>query len=104
MATLNWNLTELFKNHTSFYESIENVKRMLLDIKEYETKEIDTGCLLLEILEKKWIIKELVNNILVYGSLCIELKNKAESLHSEATTSLKFIDLKIIAIYLFRRI
>lgn len=108
METLNWNLTELFENHTSFYESIENVKRMLLDIKEYETKEIDTSCLLLEILDKKWIIKELVNNILVYGSLqyyknvndeiCIELKNKAESLHSEATTSLKFIDLKIIAL------
>ena len=62
--------------------------------------------LLLNLLDKKWKIKEISNNILIYGSLmyyknvnddeCIELKRVAETFNNDVNTILKFIDRKIL--------
>ena len=105
MTKLEWNLQEIFANNQSFYDEITNVKRLLEDIKKYEATELDST-LLLNLLDKKWKIKEKVNNILIYGSLmyykninddeCIELKRVAETFNNDVNTILKFIDRKIL--------
>ena len=86
MTKWEWNLEEIFSNNQLFYEEIENIKKLINDIKQYENIELDS-IVLLNILDKKWKIKELVNNVLIYGSLmyykninddeCIELKKVA---------------------------
>ena len=83
MNKLQWNLQDVFSDNQSFYDEINNVKQLLEDIKKYENSELDST-LLLNLLDKKWKIKEKCNNILVYGSLmyyknindeeCIEVK------------------------------
>ena len=105
MTKLEWNLQEIFANNQSFYDEINNVKQLLEDIKKYESAKLDST-LLLNLLDKKWKIKEISNNILIYGSLmyyknvnddeCIELKRVAETFNNDVNTILKFIDRKIL--------
>lgn len=105
MTKLEWNLHEIFSNNQSFYDEIANIKILLEDIKQYESIELDS-ILLLNILDKKWKIKEFSNNILIYGSLmyykninddeCIELKRVAEDFNNDVNTILKFVDRKIL--------
>lgn len=102
---MEWNLEELFKTEEEFYKEIESIKKELETIKQYESIELNQDNLL-ELLDKKWKIKERTNNILVYGSLryyknindkhTINLKTIAETLNSEVDKSLNFIDLKIL--------
>lgn len=104
---LTWNLTGLFKSNEAFYQEITNVKNKLLDIKKYENLKLDEY-LLFELLGEYWIIKELANHILVYGSLmyyknvnseeCIELKSVAEKLNNHVNFELGFIDRKILSL------
>ena len=65
---MEWNLEELFKTEEEFYKEIESIKKELETIKQYESVELNQDNLL-ELLDKKWKIKERTNNILVYGSL-----------------------------------
>ena len=107
MTKFEWNLQEMFANNQSFYDEINNVKQLLEDIKKYEEAELNST-LLLKLLDKKWEIKEISNNILIYGSLmyyknvndneCIGLKKIAESFNNDVNTILKFIDRKILAL------
>ena len=102
---MEWNLEELFKTKNDFYNEIENIKRELEKIKQYENIELNKDNLL-ELLNKKWELKEKTNNVLVYGSLnyyknikseeMINLKTQAEKLNSEVESKLNFIDLKIL--------
>lgn len=102
---MKWNLRELFVDSKSFYDEIEHVKTLLSDIKSYENMELNST-LLCDLLNKKWKIKEITNNILIYGSLmyykniksdeCIELKKTAEVFNNEVNTTLFFIDRKIL--------
>ena len=102
---MEWNLTELFKTEEDFYKEIESIKEELKKFKLYEFIELNKDNLL-ELLNKKWKIKERTNNILVYGSLryyknikselTVNLKTQAEKLSSEVDKSLNFIDIKII--------
>ncbi len=104
---LEWNLQEIFDNTHLFYDEINNVKQLLEDIKKYENAELDST-LLLDLLDKKWKIKEIINNILIYGSLMyyknvnddefIKLKSVAESFNNDVNTKLKFIDRKILSL------
>ena len=64
MTNLEWNLQEIFANNQSFYDEINNVKQLLEDIKKYECAKLDST-LLLNLLDKKWKIKEIINNILL---------------------------------------
>lgn len=80
---LQWDLTEFFENSERFYKEIDSIKEKLIDIKKYQNVELNENSLF-TLLEEKWQIKELTNNILIYGSLmyykninsplCIELK------------------------------
>ena len=82
---LKWNLTGLFESNEDFYREFDKVKELLTKIKKYSDTTIDEVSLL-EMLNRKWDIKELTNNILIYGSLmyyknihseeCIKLKEK----------------------------
>ena len=105
MTKLEWNLQEIFVNNQAFYDEINNVKQLIEDIKKYEEAELDST-LLLNLLDKKWKIKEISDNILIYGSLmyyknvndteCIELKRVAEAFNNDISTTLKFVDRKIL--------
>ena len=105
MTKLEWDLREIFSNNQSFYDEIEYIKKLIKDISQYDDAELDS-VLLLNILDKKWKIKELTNNVLIYGSLmyyknindddCIQLKRVAENFNNEVNTCLKFIDRKIL--------
>lgn len=104
---LKWNLNELFKNNDDFYKEIENIKKLLSNIKKYENKELDENSFF-DMLREKWNVKQLSNNVLVYGSLmyyknikseeCIELKKVAENFNSQVNTDLNFIDRKILSL------
>lgn len=104
---LKWNLDELFKNNDDFYSEIEKIKILLADIKKYENEELDDNSFS-DMLEKKWEIKELSNNVLIYGSLmyyknikseeCIELKEIAEKFSNQVNSELSFIDRKILSL------
>ena len=105
MTKLEWNLQEIFVNNQVFYDEINNVKQLIEDIKKYEEAELDST-LLLNLLDKKWKIKEISDNILIYSSLmyyknvndteCIELKRVAEAFNNDISTTLKFVDRKIL--------
>lgn len=105
MAKLEWNLQEIIMNNQSFYEEINEVKQLLEEVKKYKSTDLDSN-LLLNLLDKKWNIKEICNNILIYGSLmyyknvnddeCVELKRVAEELTNDVNMALKFIDRKIL--------
>ena len=78
---------------------------MLEEVKKYKSTDLDSN-LLLNLLDKKWNIKEICNNILIYGSLmyyknvnddeCVELKRVAEEFTNDVNMALKFIDRKIL--------
>ena len=68
MERLEWNLDELFESSEAFYAEIDKTKLLLEDIKKYEKIEMNAS-VLEEMLNEKWKIKEMSNNILVYGSL-----------------------------------
>lgn len=105
MSKLEWNLKELFINNEEFNKEIKKVKRLISKIKKYKDIELDS-ITLLKMLNDKWKIKELNNNILVYASLmyykninneeCINNKKIAENFNNEVNTELKFIDKKIL--------
>lgn len=105
MEKLEWNLEELFTNTESMYKEIEHIKELLKDIEVYKNIELDSKTLL-ELLNKKWKIKELSNNVLVYASLmyyknvndeeCIKNKKVAEEFNNEVNALLKFIDRNIL--------
>lgn len=102
---LNWNLEDLFKNNHDFYIEIENINNLLSDIKKYANEKLNENTLF-DMLVDKWNIKELTNNVLVYGSLmyyknvkskeCIELKSVAENFNNQVNLELSFIDRKIL--------
>lgn len=104
---LKWNLQDIFKDNEQFYNEIELIKIAMADIKKDENTELNSDTLL-EILDKKWKIKEASNNVLIYGSLMyyknvngkngIDLKKTAENFNNEVNTILKFVDRKIIKI------
>lgn len=104
---LKWDLTDLFDSNEEFYKEFENIKIMLSNIKKYQNLALDEN-LLIEVLNEKWEIKELANNVLVYGSLmyyknvnsneCIELKKDAENLNTLVNSELGFIDRKILSL------
>ena len=105
MAKLEWNLQEIIINNQSFYDEINDVKQLLEEVKKYKSTDLDSN-LLLNLLDKKWNIKEICNNILIYGSLmyyknvnddeCVELKRVAEEFTNDVNMTLKFIDRKIL--------
>ena len=105
MAKLEWNLQEIIINNQSFYDEINDVKQLLEEVKKYKSTDLDSN-LLLNLLDKKWNIKEICNNILIYGSLmyyknvnddeCIGLKRVAEEFTNDVNMALKFIDRKIL--------
>lgn len=105
MAKLEWNLQEIIIDNQSFYDEINEVKQLLEEVKKYKSTDLDSN-LLLNLLDKKWNIKEICNNILIYGSLmyyknvnddeCVELKRVAEEFTNDVNMALKFIDRKIL--------
>ena len=105
MESLEWNLDELFESSEAFYAEIDKTKLLLEDIKKYEKIEMNAS-VLEEMLNEKWKIKEMSNNILVYGSLryyknindeeSIKLKKDAEEFNGEVNTKLMFIDRMIL--------
>lgn len=105
MAKLEWNLQEIIIDNQSFYDEINEVKQLLEEVKKYKSTDLDSN-LLLNLLDKKWNIKEICNNILIYGSLmyyknvnddeCVELKRVAEEFTNDVNMTLKFIDRKIL--------
>ena len=104
---LKWNLNDLFNSNESFYEEIDKINKLVIEIKKYDDVELDKDKLL-DMLDKKWHIKELTNNVLVYGSLmyyknikseeCIKLKTDAENFSNKVNLELSFIDRKVISL------
>lgn len=102
---LKWNLRELYKNNEEFYNEINYVKKLLYEVMNSNVDINDANDLLF-LLNSEWHIKELANNILVYGSLmyyknikseeCIKLKDDAEKFSNEVNSKLKFIENKIL--------
>lgn len=102
---LKWNLRELYKNNEKFYNEINYVKKLLYEVMNSNVDINDANDLLF-LLNSEWHIKELANNILVYGSLmyyknikseeCIKLKDDAEKFSNEVNSKLKFIENKIL--------
>jgi oligoendopeptidase F len=102
---LKWNLDSLFTNDERFYNEIEKVKSLLTDVQTFNTYDINEKSLF-EILNKVFEIKEMANNILIYGSLkyykninsdeCIKLKDTAEKFNNEVNLNLKFIEKMIL--------
>ena len=62
MESLEWNLDELFESSEAFYAEIDKTKLLLEDIKKYEKIEMNAS-VLEEMLNEKWKIKEMSNNI-----------------------------------------
>ncbi len=100
-----WNLSEIFENNEEFYNAIQTIKKMLRDMKHYEEQELDENTCF-DMLKETWNIKELANNVLIYGSFmyyknikseeCIELKSVAEDVHNQVKLELQFVDRKIL--------
>ena len=104
---LTWNLNDLFESNEVFYDEIEKIKKALSNINKYRDIEVDEKSFL-DMLDEKWKIKELANNVLVYGSLmyyknikseeCIKLKSDAEAFNNQVNLELNFIDNKILGL------
>lgn len=102
---MEWNLDYFFKSEIEFTEEIEKVKKLLEELLKMN-KSISSSLELEKILTLRWHIKELSNNILIYGSLsyyknvhseeCIKLKKQAEEFNNEVDTTLKKIDTNIL--------
>ena len=74
---LKWNLRELYKNNEEFYNEINYVKKLLYEVMNSNVDINDANDLLF-LLNSEWHIKELANNILVYGSLMYYKNIKSE--------------------------
>ena len=74
---LTWNLNDLFESNEVFYDEIEKIKKALSNINKYRDIEVDEKSFL-DMLDEKWKIKELANNVLVYGSLMYYKNIKSE--------------------------
>ena len=104
---LKWDLSNLFGNNHEFYAEIEDIKKLLIDVKKYENMELDEY-LFLEMLTEKDKIRNLTNNVLIYGSFmyyknvksdeCIELKSAAEAFNNQVNSELSFVDRKILSL------
>lgn len=102
---LEWNLTILFKNREEAVNSMEEVKRRVLTLKDKDIN-ISSSNDLLFLLDEVTDIKRCVNNVLVYFSLMYyknvkdseieNLKKEAEFFFNEVDTSLKFVDILIL--------
>lgn len=100
-----WDLSDLFRSDDDFYQKIEEVKKLVSEVSNYEDKELDSKSLL-ELLNRKQEWKEVSNKILVYGSLkyyqnikskeCIQQKEMAESLNNKVDAKLKVMDSRIL--------
>lgn len=100
---LKWNLEELFKNSEECYQKMEEIKSIIekLDI----NVELDEHTLF-SLLDKRSILKEQINNCLIYGSLryyknihdeeCVKLKEVVEKFENECNTFFKKLDLAIL--------
>ncbi len=105
MIKFEWDLTDLFNNDEEVQQSMSDIKKKLVELDKYRSQEL-TSELLLKLLDKLTLIKELSNNVLVYSSLkyykdvknkeCEGLKSEVEKFNNEVSTALKFIDLKIL--------
>lgn len=104
---LKWNLKPLFVSNDAFYEEIKKIRQLLTNIKQYEKIALDDKTML-AMLNEKWYIKELTNNLLVYGSLRyyqnikdderLKMKQIAENFSNQVNVELTFIDRKILAL------
>ena len=104
---LSWDLKDLFKSNENFYKEMEMIEHLLSEIKIYSKEKLDENSLL-DMLNLKWKIKELANNVLIYGSLmyyknvnsdeCTKLKKDAEEFNEKVNLELSFINRKIIEI------
>lgn len=102
---ITWNLSELYKSNDDFYDELDNLNDEVNKIIEFKDNIIDSYTLL-ELLDKKWKIKERVNNLLIYGSLNYykdieneenkKMKDIAEKLLTSVDAKLSFIEEKII--------
>ena len=102
---MEWNLDDLFKSDDDFFSEIDCIRNELVDIRKYSDIELNIDNIV-ELLDRKWEIKERANNVLVYGSLKYYkninddlskgMKSTAEKLSSEVEFSLSFIDSKLL--------
>jgi len=105
MKDLVWNLDDLFKSKEDFYLAIDSVRDRTLEFSKYKNTELNSDSLFL-ILNEKWDIKDITNDIWVYGNLvyykdinnqeCIEMKRVADEFNNEVNLSVKFVDLMIL--------
>ena len=68
MKKLEWDLSNLFKTKDDFYSQIDNVRKMTQDIQSFKNKKIDDK-LLLELLNRKYEIKEQIIKMLMMMSV-----------------------------------
>ena len=102
---LKWDLSELFASNEEFYEETQKIKTLLKKMKKYYDMVLDEHTLL-EMLDEEWNIKELTNNVLLYGSLmyyqniqseeCIKLKTDAEKFNNQVQLELGFVDRRVL--------
>ena len=102
---LEWNLKDLFVDNKAFYQEIDNVKAVLIELKNNSKGELNSEKLL-TLLDAEWKIKKSINYILVYGSLmyykdinseeCITLKREAEEFNNTISSELKAVDTVIL--------
>lgn len=100
-----WNLQNLFKDKEQCLKEMEKVKKLLSEIKRFETMQLNSDTLL-ELLNQNWDIRERTNHILVYGSLlyykdissvdAVEFKNQVEQFDNKVQTELGFVNKKLI--------
>ena len=104
---MEWNLDYFFKSKKEFEQEIKTVKKLLSKLLQMN-ENIVNSLQLEKILNLRWHIKELSNNILIYGSLsyyknvnseeCQSLKKQAEALNNEVDLNLKKIDNAILGL------
>ena len=65
MANLIWNLDDLFKSKKDCYHEIKKITKQVDKLNKIK---VNDSFSLFNLLEKAWQIKEVTNNILIYGS------------------------------------
>ena len=99
MANIIWNLDNLFKSEKDCYQEIEKITKQVDKLNKIKVRDANN---LFSLLEKAWQIKEVTNNILIYGSFkyykdvnnedTIKLKEKVENFNNETNYKLQFVD------------
>ena len=99
MANLIWNLDDLFKSKKDCYHEIKKITKQVDKLNKIK---VNDSFSLFNLLEKAWQIKEVTNNILIYGSFkyykdvnnedTIKLKEKVENFNNETNYKLQFVD------------